>query len=212
MFRANAIDWYIIQINNRKFLLFQSKFVGKFPNAESNRRYSPPSKYRKVAQCGAKSNRFQSQAVNRVFRRIAAGTMKVDGKKHLKTIGRVGASSERMSLLTPTVLFFLHGKFEAKELWQDEKLQVFANGPRRQNQSFVDGRPSPFVQSRRTFCQSRQCSLFISILTWNSKEIRWRTSMVQIFSRVSARMRVDLLRLTYSITVQNKSQTHRNLI
>lgn len=60
-----------------------------------------PPKYRKVAQCGAKSNRFQSQAVNRVFRRIAAGTTKVDSKKHLKTIGRIGA---RMSLLTPTAL------------------------------------------------------------------------------------------------------------
>lgn len=129
-----------------KFFGFKAKSVRKSLTAGSveSSIFSSLEIPHEVPQCSTKSSRFQSPTVNRVFR-VAAGTTNISGKKGLKTTGRVRASSKGMSLLTSAVLFLLCEKFEAKEFRRGEKLQVFANGPRRWNQSFVDGRLSSFL-------------------------------------------------------------------
>lgn len=178
---AWTIGWYIIEINNREILRLQSEIRSEIPDhrAESSI-FCSLEIPREVPQCSTKSSRFQSPTVNRVFR-VAAGTTSVGGKKGLKTAGRVSASSKGMSLLTPAMLFLLHWKFEAKELRRGEKLQVFANGPRRWNQSFVEG--AAFLHfpvcSNVTYFLSVSSTVgfhFYIFITRISKEIRWRTS------------------------------------
>lgn len=175
-----AIDYNtLFKLTIVKFFGFKAEIRSKIPDrrVESSNIFCSLEIPREVPQCSAKSSRFQSPTVNRVFH-VAAGTTWV-GKKGLKTAGRVRASSKGMSLLTPTELFLLRWKFETKKLQRGEKLQVFANGQRRWNQSLVESRlsPPPVCSNVTYFLSvSSKCSTVVSILTRTSKERnRWGT-------------------------------------